>query len=79
MFSVVEGGSSSVTLSLQTNEDHLKLFPHPFELTVTVKLLQRRFHLLGILCNCASMLSLCMFIMYGRMTRSHYDKQSTLP
>ena len=36
-FSVVEGGSSSVTLSLQTNEEHLKLFPHPFELTMTVQ------------------------------------------
>ena len=35
-FVLVNGGSTSVTLFLQTNEDHLKLFPHPFELRVTV-------------------------------------------
>lgn len=40
-FMLVDGGSTSVTLSLQTNEGHLKLFPHPFELTVTVISLPR--------------------------------------
>lgn len=40
-FTLVSGGSTSVTLSLQTNEDHLKLFPHPFELRVTVHSLPR--------------------------------------
>jgi len=36
-FTLVDGGSTSVKLSLQTTEEHLKLFPHPFELSVTVR------------------------------------------
>ena len=35
-FELVDGGSTSVTLFMHTTEEHLKLFPHPFELRVTV-------------------------------------------
>ena len=35
-FKLVDGGSTSVTLSMHTTEKQLKLFPHPFELNVTV-------------------------------------------
>ena len=37
-FQLVDGGSTSVTLSMHTTEEQLKLFPHPFELRVTVSL-----------------------------------------
>ena len=35
-FKLVAGGSTSVTLSMRTTEEQLKLFPHPFELKVMV-------------------------------------------
>ena len=35
-FELVDGGSTSVTLSMRTTEEQLKLFPHRFELRVTV-------------------------------------------
>ena len=35
-FKLIDGGSTSVTLSMHTTKEQLKLFPHPFELRVTV-------------------------------------------
>ena len=64
-FTVVDGGSSSVTLSLQTNEEHLKLFPHPFELLVTVHPHGAIAVCSATLCTYAGTLSTCMHM---RMT-----------
>ncbi|CAK0757099.1 hypothetical protein CVIRNUC_002512 [Coccomyxa viridis] len=37
-FELVDGGSTSVTLSMRTTEEQLKLFPHRFELRVTISI-----------------------------------------
>ncbi len=64
-FTVVDGGSSSVTLSLQTSEEHLRLFPHPFELLVTVQPRDPTPMCSAMLSTCAGTLSTCMHL---RMT-----------